>query len=52
MNKKKKIKFPSGDLGSKKFKSVMKSDKSRFRMISWQSWRATARNPVEALRYE
>ncbi len=36
------------------FKRVMnkKSNKTKFQTVSWQSWRAATRNPVEALRYE
>ena len=41
------------NFGSKslEFKRVM-NKKSKFGIISWQSWRAATRNPVEALRYE
>jgi hypothetical protein len=33
-----------------KSKSIIKSNESKFRQLSWQSWRAAARIPVEVLR--
>jgi len=61
MNKKPPLTPPKGeDLGindkmndSNKYALAEVSPWGRFRgAVSWQSWRAATRNPVEALRYE